>query len=43
MLQYTIDETSYNDIINLAIPEGFGQKYPILQYADDIILIMLLA
>jgi hypothetical protein len=26
--------------INLPIEEDFGQKYPILQYADDTIMIM---
>jgi hypothetical protein len=40
LLQIIINHAWENNIISLPINESFGQKYPILQYADDTLLIM---
>jgi hypothetical protein len=40
LLQYVINEAWQNGNLLLPIQESFGQKYHILQYADDTLLIM---
>jgi hypothetical protein len=40
LLQIIINHTWEKNLISLPINESFGQKYPILQYADDTLLIM---
>jgi hypothetical protein len=41
LLQYIINEASHNGYLELPLENDFGQKYPIIQYADDTLLIML--
>jgi hypothetical protein len=40
LLQVVINDAWSRGGINLPIDEDFGQKYPILQYADDTLMIM---
>jgi hypothetical protein len=41
LLQYIINEAWHNGYLELPFENNFGQKYPIIQYADDTLLIML--
>jgi hypothetical protein len=41
LLQFVNNDAWSRGEINLPIEEDFGQKYPILQYADNSIMIML--
>jgi hypothetical protein len=40
ILQYAINDAWQRGIISLPIDNDFGQKFPIIQYADDTLLIM---
>jgi hypothetical protein len=40
LLQSVINDAWSRGILNLPIDDDFGQKYPILQYADDTLMIM---
>jgi hypothetical protein len=40
LLQVVINDAWTRGLLNLVIDEDFGQKYPILQYADDTLMIM---
>jgi hypothetical protein len=40
LVQYIINEAWKNGLLSLPISEDFGQKYPILQYADETLFIM---
>jgi hypothetical protein len=40
LLQIIINHAWENNIISLPVDESYGQSYPILQYADDTLLIM---
>jgi hypothetical protein len=40
LLQSVINDAWNRGLINLPIDDDFGQKYPILQYADDTLMIM---
>jgi hypothetical protein len=41
LLQYIINQEWYNGELDLPLDNDYGQKYPIIQYADDTLLIML--
>jgi hypothetical protein len=40
LLQRAINKAWQNGYIDLPIKDDFGQKYPIVQYADDTLMIM---
>jgi hypothetical protein len=40
LLQYIINQAWYNGELDLPLDNDYGQKYPIIQYADDTLLIM---
>jgi hypothetical protein len=40
LLQSAINDAWQNGIINLPLADDFGQKFPIVQYADDTLMIM---
>jgi hypothetical protein len=40
LLQAAINDAWHRGMINLPIDNDFGQKYPIIQYADDTLMIM---
>jgi hypothetical protein len=40
LLQYIINQAWYNGELDLPLDNDYGQQYPIIQYADDTLLIM---
>jgi hypothetical protein len=40
LLQAAVNDAWHRGLINLPIDNDFGQKYPIIQYADDTLMIM---
>jgi hypothetical protein len=40
LLQVAVNNAWHQGLINLPIADSYGQKFPILQYADDTLLIM---
>jgi hypothetical protein len=40
LLQAAVNDAWHRGLINLPVDNDFGQKYPIIQYADDTLMIM---
>jgi hypothetical protein len=40
LLQAAVNDVWHRGLINIPIDNDFGQKYPIIQYADDTLMIM---